>query len=345
MSPQFKPGSELNREFYREVVAPIVGNLPHSACLLGQGSDVLGLDTEMSMDHDWGPRLQILLLDGGAADSVRALLLKNLPSTYQQFPVFCGLNSDGTTHMDEAESHRHNIHVSTLSVFFHNLLGIDFEKGPTTADWLAVTQQSLLEATAPNIYHDEIGLIDFQSKLRYFPHDIWLYILASLWQRIGQEEHLVGRAGLVGDELGAKILASRLVRDLMRICFMLERQYIPYPKWFGTLFKRLSCSSQVAPLCEAVLNSSGWSQRDAALAQLFETVAKLQNEQKLCKKLSGEAAHFHGRPFRVIHLHSPFASALIEEVKDPEVQKLAKNLLTGSREILSDNTDFLCSKN
>ena len=51
--PEFLPGLELSRAFYEEVVRGIVGNVPHSAALLGYGSDVLGFDTERSTDHGW----------------------------------------------------------------------------------------------------------------------------------------------------------------------------------------------------------------------------------------------------------------------------------------------------
>jgi hypothetical protein len=36
----------------------------------------------------------------------------------------------------------------------------------------------------------------------------------------------MGRAGYVGDELGAALIGSRLVRDMMRLCFLMERQYL-----------------------------------------------------------------------------------------------------------------------
>lgn len=55
----FIGGLELSRRFYREAVRPLLErpfpDLPHAAALLGTGSDVLGFDTEMSTDHDWGP--------------------------------------------------------------------------------------------------------------------------------------------------------------------------------------------------------------------------------------------------------------------------------------------------
>lgn len=76
---------------------------------------------------------------------------------------------------------------------------------------------------------------------RRYPHDVWLHATAVLWQRVGTEEHLCGRTGLVGDELGSMLIAGRLVRDLMRLAFFMEREYPPYPKVsLGHLIRRSS---------------------------------------------------------------------------------------------------------
>ena len=59
MTPPFIPGIELCRRFYWEAVRPVLDTefpgLPHTAALIGPGSEVLGFDTEMSADHNWGP--------------------------------------------------------------------------------------------------------------------------------------------------------------------------------------------------------------------------------------------------------------------------------------------------
>ncbi len=63
--PEFIPGLQLSQAFYWEAVRPILDahfpNLPHAAALLGYGSDVIGLDTPVSRDHGWGPRLILFL--------------------------------------------------------------------------------------------------------------------------------------------------------------------------------------------------------------------------------------------------------------------------------------------
>ena len=115
------------------------------------------------------------------------------------------------------------------------------------------------------------------------------------------EEHLVGRAGFVGDELGASIIAARLVRDLMRLAFLMERTYAPYPKWFGTAFARLQLRPRARPAPPSVFEARGWQERDARLAPAYETVARMHNRLGLTEP-SGKAEPFFNRPFSVIHL-------------------------------------------
>ena len=61
----FIKGMDLCHQFYTEAITPVLDrhfpNLRYSAGRLGMGSDVLGFDTPMSIDHDWGPRATIFL--------------------------------------------------------------------------------------------------------------------------------------------------------------------------------------------------------------------------------------------------------------------------------------------
>ena len=85
------------------------------------------------------------------------------------------------------------------------------------------------------------------AALAYFPRDVWLYKIACQWRRIAEEQAFVGRAGIAGDELGSRVIAGRLVRDVMRMAFLLERRYAPYSKWFGSAFARLPVAASLAP--------------------------------------------------------------------------------------------------
>lgn len=108
--------------------------------------------------------------------------------------------------------------------------------------------------TAGEVFHDDAGeLTDVREWLTWYPDDVWRYLLRCAWRRIGQEEAFVGRAAEVGDELGSRIVAARLARDLMRLGFLLERRYAPYAKWLGSAFARLDAAHEVRPALERAL--------------------------------------------------------------------------------------------
>ena len=65
----------------------------------------------------------------------------------------------------------------------------------------------------------------------------------------------MGRAGQVGDEIGSTLIAGQLVRDLMRLCFLMEQQYAPYSKWYGTAFLRLEAASSLNPVLSLALRA------------------------------------------------------------------------------------------
>ena len=62
--------------------------------------------------------------------------------------------------------------------------------------------------------------------------------------------------------MGAALIGARLVRDVMHLCFLMERQYAPYPKWFGTAFKQLSHAASLAPVLQQALSAGSWQERE-----------------------------------------------------------------------------------
>eukprot|EP01121_Diplochlamys_sp_Union-15-3_P014169 TRINITY_DN4486_c0_g1_i2.p1 TRINITY_DN4486_c0_g1~~TRINITY_DN4486_c0_g1_i2.p1 ORF type:complete len:143 (-),score=8.71 TRINITY_DN4486_c0_g1_i2:157-585(-) len=126
--------------------------------------------------------------------------------------------------------------------------------------------------------------------------------MASVWTRIGQEEHLMGRAGIVGDEIGSTIIANRLVRDIMKLCFMMEKKYIPYAKWFGTAFGQLLCAkSVIQDILRRTQLAVQWSEREKYLNLAYEFLAKKHNDLKITCSLPDTVSNFFNRPFKTLH--------------------------------------------
>lgn len=348
----FIPGLELARRFYWEAVRPILDEaypgLPHSAALIGPGSEVLGFDTPMSTDHHWGPRAMIFLAEADEARHHAALhetfrwrlphRFLGYPTNFSQpIPEDPGVRRLTATDAGPVE---HRVEFLTVAGFTRDYLGCDPAGPLAPADWLAIPQQRLRTYAGGTLYHDGIGLADVLARFAFYPHDVWLYMLAGGWQRIGQEEHLVGRAGYVGDELGAALIAARLVRDVMLLCFLMERQYAPYPKWFGTAFARLQAGPGLGPTLQAALLAPTWQERGEHLAAAYETIAAKHNTLGITAPLPAACSPFWGRPFPVIH-GERFSQALLAQIDDPDLKRLAATAPTGGIDQISDNTDIL----
>ncbi len=340
--PAFTPGLELCCAFFVEVVQPLLASdfpsLPYAAALIGAGSEVLGFDTEMSSDHDWGPRVQLFLpeaAEGAERAALDEALRRKLPREFRGYPTDFALSRP------RAEEVNHRIELTTIRDFFLGYLGFDAAQEIEPADWLTFPEQKLRTITAGALYHDTIGLQAIRDRFAYYPHDVWLYLLAAGWNRIGQEEHLMGRAGFVGDEIGSALIGARLVRDLMRLCFLMEKQYAPYPKWFGTAFSKLECAATLEPRLRGALRAETWQEREASLSAAYESVAAMHNALGITRPLPAQVAPFFDRPFKVIHLGGEFAGALRECIQDPAVLRIAQGRLIGSLDQFSDSTDIL----
>lgn len=348
----FVPGITLAERLYVDHVRPILarhhGHLRYSAALIGSGSEVLGFDDEMSTDHHWGPRVMLFLPDGDLellGEPIRALLARELPTECCGYPTsFTPPDplDKGVQHLEarDAGPVLHRVELLPLAGFFHAYAGISLSNPLGPLDWLTIPQQKLRSLTAGAVFHDDLDLRAIRERLSFYPRDIWLYLLAATWKRIGEEEHLMGRSGSVGDELGSALIAARLVRDVVRLAFLMERTYAPYPKWLGTAFGRLSPGKELGPLLLRGLSATAWQDREKALSAAFEQLARRHNSLGLTDPVPAEVAPFWGRPFRVIG-GERIAVSLVARIEDPQVQAIAKRSLAGSIDLISDSTDVL----
>jgi hypothetical protein len=192
-------GIQLSEGFYWEAVRPLLDlhypALAHSAALLGDGSEVLGYDDSTSTDHHWGPRVLLFVQPEDydrAASSLQSLLADHLPRRFRGFPTsFTPPNpqDNGVQLLQEVADGpvNHRVDVQTPAEFIRRQINFDLGHALQPIDWLTFPEQKLLSITAGAVFHDAIGLAQVRSLFAYYPHDVWLYLLASAWARIGQE--------------------------------------------------------------------------------------------------------------------------------------------------------------
>jgi hypothetical protein len=345
----FVAGLELSRALYgaaQPILARRFPDLAYGAGRLEAGSEVLGFDTSRSTDHDWGPRLTLFLPEDvfseALAADVRHVLAQELP-----FEV-CGVPThfrDGLVSRTATRPIDHGVAVATLRGVFAGWLGLDH--GPEAPlrleEWLVMPEQQLRAFTSGAVFRDDSGdLARARAMLRWYPHDVWLYLLAAAWLRVEQEEAFMGRCGEVGDDLGSRIVAARLVRELMHLSFLMEQQYAPYSKWFGSAFARLACAPRLLPSLRATLAADRWPEREEQLCRAYELVAALHNGLGLTPYIVPRVSSFHGRPYRVVQ-GGRFWQALRAAITVPEVKRLVgeQHAIIGSTSQWADSTDVL----
>jgi hypothetical protein len=225
-----------------------------------------------------------------------------------------------------------------LGQWLQERLGFDPRDGVSLQQWLTTPQQRLLEVTGGAVFHDGLELLGpARETLAWYPDDVWLWLLACQWRRLDQEEPFVGRAAEVGDEIGSRVLAARLVRDVMRLCFLLERRYAPYSKWLGSAFRRLDGYAQLGAALLRALSADEYPAREAALVDAVRAVAAQHNALGITAPVDETISLFHGRPFRVLG-SGRFVEACLAQLADPWLRSLP---LIGAVDQFVDSTDVL----
>jgi hypothetical protein len=316
-------GRALAAAYFTEVVQPIaeraLDGISYGAALLGDGSEVLGYDDEVSRDHCFGPRVQLFLPDAcGAFDRVERALDDELP------PAFMGLPVRFAHPHHSAGAVTHQVEVTTVRRFFRSRTGFDPHGAISPIDWLSVPSARLAGLTYGPVFTDGDGqLTRAHDALAWYPIDVWRAALAAQWVRVDQEQPFVARAGSTGDDLGCAVVAARLVRDYMRLGFLLERRHAPYAKWFGRAFGELAIAPEVGPVLRQVLAADDWRARETALCDAGEYFVDRTNRLDLAPPVEPVRRQFYDRDIRVVEA-GRVAIVLADAVTDPAVRELVE---------------------
>jgi len=346
---RFIPGLTLSRRFFEEAVEPIVAaqfpRLEYAAGLIGPGSEVLGFDTPVSTDHHWGPRVILFLRKsdlGTLKQAIAQCLSHELPYTFLGYSTNFGPPDEIGVRLAQPIDDgpvAHRVELTTVRAWFSDYLGWDTQAAPTVTEWLTFPQHRLRAATTGAAFQDNLGdLTTARATLTWYPDDLWLYLLAAQWQRISEEEAFMARCGDVGDELASTLVAARLVKDIMRLCFLMERQYAPYAKWFGSGFRQLRCGTTLEPILLNAIRATTWRERQRELSAAYEQLAAFHNSLDITDPLDPSVRQYYGRPYLVIRADR-FASAIEARITDDEVRRLPR--MFGSLNQLIDATDKL----
>jgi hypothetical protein len=324
----FIKGLELNKGFYFDLIKPLLDkkypNLPYTATLLGYGSDVLGFDTEISTDHNWGPRLQVFVDNKDFIQELDNYFGLELPFSYKNFSVnFSKVGYDGTIRMEFTDKKpvNHLIEITTFEDYLKGRYSINKTTNFSDRDWLNFTDQNLIEITSGLVFYDGLKKINnTREELKFYPLDICKLRLAVLWNYISNKEAFIGRSIAINDYIGLRMNASRIVNYLIKILFYMENKYIPYSKWFGYAFKRLKIYDNVRDIIINLLEENIPESIEENICILYEKVIETHNRNKELPYLENKTRYFFNRPYKVIFSENIVAE-LLNSIEDEEIKK------------------------
>jgi len=274
-------GSELSQRFFEECLFPLVRQHDRSiepemaAGIVGMGSDASGLDDELSREHHWGPRCNILLSDHlqDQCAELEAFLQQQAPAAFLCFPVY------------HNKRNRCGITVETVSQFFRDMVGRE-EAPLDLADWFALTEADLFHVTRGQVFYDGPGeLTQRRQGFAYYPEPIWRKKIADWCVFLtGHGVYNINRTRLREDWPAASIYLGVALKRVLEIGHLLNCTYAPYNKWLYHSFRQLPlfCPA-VVPLIDRVSTTTDWEEKCLDLIRINVAINEELHRQGLTR--------------------------------------------------------------
>ena len=223
-------GLELAKSYYetygREMISASFSDIENRIAigLVGEGSECLGFDDSISLDHDYEPGFCMFL-----TDEDEAVYGFKLQRAYNTLPKeFNGFKRNLVNPVGGA---RHG--VFSISGFYSKYLG--YNNVPDTIEkWLYTPPSMFLNVTNGNVFRDDLG--EF-SKIRNaisqgYPEDIRLKKIAANTIFAAQSGQYNYARLLKRQDVGGCILClNEFVKRIISIVYLLNNKYEPFYKW------------------------------------------------------------------------------------------------------------------
>lgn len=216
-----------------------------AAGLVGYGSECLGFDDEISMDHDYGPSFCIWL-----PREIYGQYGEKMQEAYDALPKeFMGFSG-----RVEEEQGKGRVGILCLEDFYLEILGRD--SAPEAAqEWFAIPEPALSAAVSGQVFEDSLGRFTEirEALMAYYPEEVWRKKLAESLAKAAQAgQYNYARAMKRGERIAAEISLTEFVKEAMRIVYLLNKKYAPFYKWMHRGMKELPICSEVGDMLSLI---------------------------------------------------------------------------------------------
>lgn len=223
-------GLRLCQKYYEQIGRPMLEEkfgeyMPRIAAgLVGEGSDCLGFDDEISRDHDFGPGFCIWLCKEDY-DKIGAEMQKAYNTLPKEFMGFAARRTS-----DRGDG---RVGVMEISRFYRQFIGNE-QPPKDMMRWLYLPEHKITAATNGCVFEDNLG--EFSSirneLLKYYPEDVRVKKIAARAAAMAQSgQYNYARCMRRGDVVAANIAVGEFIKASLSMIYLLNKKYSPYYKW------------------------------------------------------------------------------------------------------------------
>lgn len=303
-------GLSLSRLFFEASLPILRKRIPdimaHAAAgLVGEGSDCLGMDDDISRDHDWGPGFCLWIPDAlfhAEHDRIEQAMTE-LPASFHGYP----------TRMAK-DRRMGRTGPFPMMGFYQRFLGMDHVPC-NWREWMSIPEYHLCSCTNGAVFLDEAGEFSAIRKtlLDYYPEDVRLKKIAARCMIMAQAgQYNLPRCLQRGNAVAAMLAAARFSEAALSMVFLLNRCYMPFYKWAGRMAETLPVLGWNTVSTLGVLARTPWNSQE-------EGMEAVQTVEELCSLIAGELRNQH-----LCDVHDNWlweAGPLVQmNVSDPELR-------------------------
>jgi hypothetical protein len=267
-------GLDIAEQYYLTVGKPLIENKYSdykdriAVGLVGDGSDCLGFDDEISRDHDWGPGF-CMWLGKDDFNAIGASLAEDYAGLVKSFEGYERIDSDlgqGRTGVFE------------IGDFYRRQIGCP--NGPENdVHWLKIPEKFLAASVSGRVFHDPLGEFSrIRDKIRsYYPEDIRLARLAAQCLKAGQcGQYNWSRSRRRNDRFAMKHAEVQFLKAAMSIVYLVNRRYAPYYKWMHRgLLDLDTLGSVFFGLVEELLKNDDPTAKSAGIQEICDALVAM----------------------------------------------------------------------
>ncbi len=238
-------GLELSRAFYEEFGKNMISEQFSDVAdriavgLVGEGSECLGFDDNISTDHDFEPGFCLFI----TAEDERRFGFR-LERAYSKLPKeFMGFCRQP---LSPVGGNRHGVLV--IEDFYQKFLGAP--SAPDTIErWLFTPSATLRTASNDEVWRDDLGIFsEIRSKLLMgYPEEIRRKRIAAHTLMMAQSgQYNLPRCLDRGDLGAAQLCIAEFVKSAISTVYLLNNVYEPFYKWAYRGMRELPLLSDMA---------------------------------------------------------------------------------------------------